>query len=706
MPRKLWEHPNPKSTAMWAFMQEANTRFGLNMSTFEGLYEWSCAKRSDFYGLLWETQNWIHEGVYTQVVDESIPVSQLPRWFAGLRANWAENFLWTRPPGGAPGERGTMHKEDHQVAVTEVREGNTEVRDVTWGELRRRVAELAGALAARGVGRGDRVVCVGGHASETLVVFLATTWLGGVFSSSSTDMGVKGLLQRTVQINPKFVFFDDGALYNGRRIDLREKIEGMVEGMKGCDAFQSVVVIQRFDTPYGTSHINRAERLESFLSSSLSSPPPIARTEFQDPMIIYYSSGTTGTPKAIVHAVGPLLISLAKEGVLHRGMAPSDVSLQYTTTGWIMYLSSVGRCMLGGRAVFYDGSPFVPDVNLLLRIVAEQRVTHLGVSPRWLGELMKRGVVPRDVADLSSLVSVGSTGMVLKEQVFEWFYDTGFPPRAQLANFSGGTDIAGCFAIENPLTPVYAGGCQGPCLGTHIAIYPSSSADNDGTNEDSSPLAAVPDGTPGDLVATLAFPNVPVFLWSDSTPAPGAKYTSSYFARFPGVWAQGDFAAVHPQTRAVYILGRSDGVLNPSGIRFGSADIYGVVERWFAGEVVESLCVGQRRRQDGDERVFLFLLMREGVRLGEKGLEGRIREKIAGDLTKRHVPMYIFEVPDIPTTVNGKKVELPVKQIISGHAVKPSGTLLNPKSLDYFYRFQQVEEVVKQQEAKGVPSRL
>ncbi|KAM5342417.1 hypothetical protein ACJ41O_013383 [Fusarium nematophilum] len=696
VPRKVWEHPDPKSTEMWAFMQEANQRYGLNLRNFQDLYKWSCTKRSDFYAQLWDSQNWIHEGTYTHVVDESIPITQLPAWFPGIRLNFAENLLWTRAPGGgATGERSTLHKEDGDVAITEVREGNSSVRDVTWGELRRRVGRTASALRERGVGKGDRVVMVGAHAAETLVVYLATSWLGGVFSSSSTDMGVGGLLQRTVQIDPKFVFFDDGALYNGKIIDLRDKIAGMVEGMEKCPSFQGMVIVQRFDAPNDTSHIPKTERLEAFLSSSASSaPPPIERVGFQDPMIIYYSSGTTGTPKAIVHGVGPLLLSLGKEAILHRDLTHEDVGLQYTTTGWIMYLASVSRLAFGGRTVFYDGSPFVPDRSVLLRVVSEQRVTSLGISPRWLGELMKAGVVPQEEADLSSLQMVGSTGMVLKEQVFEWFYDGAFPKSVKLANFSGGTDIAGCFVIENPLTPIYAGGSPGGCLGTPMAIYPSSP-------DPSKPITPVPDGEPGDLVATAAFPNVPLFLWNDTSPAPGEKYTSAYFARFPGVWAQGDFAAVHPETGHVHILGRSDGVLNPSGIRFGSADIYAVIEGGFANEVAESLCVGQRRPKDGDESVVLFLLMREGVSFDGE-LEGRIRERIARELTKRHVPRYIFQVPEIPVTVNGKKVELPVKQIISGHTVKPSGTLLNPKSLEYFYQFQKIEEVV----GKGLRAKL
>ncbi|KAF5965799.1 acetoacetate ligase [Fusarium coicis] len=700
-PRKVWEHPNPKSTAMWAFMQEANKLHGLNLKTFNDLYEWSVSKRSDFYAQLWASQNWIHEGSYSYVVDESIPITKLPTWFPGIRINYAENILWTGAVGGAPGERSTLHKEDDTIAITEVREGNSSVKSVTWGELRRRVGKLAGALKQRGVKKGDRIVMVGAHAVETLVVFLATTWLGGLFSSSSTDMGVGGLLQRTVQIDPKFVFFDDGALYNGKVIDLRDKIKGVVDGMEECPSFQGAIIVQRFDSSHDTSQIPKTQRLESFLSSAPSTPPPIERVGFQDPMVVYYSSGTTGTPKAIVHGVGPILVSVAKEAILHREITPKDVALQYTTTGWIMYLASVTRLAFGGRTVFYDGSPFVPDRSVLLRIVEEQRVTNLGISPRWLGELMKEGIVPQKEADLSSLTAVQSTGMVLKEQVFDWFYDGAFPTNIKLANFSGGTDIvslpiqplldisdiikAACFVMENPLSPIYAGGCPGRVIGTPMAIYPSS-ADLD------KPISPVPDGEPGDLVGTAAFPNVPLYLWNDTTPAPGKKYTSAYFDRFPNVWSQGDFAAVHPQTGHIHILGRSDGVLNPSGIRFGSADIYAVLEGSFAKEVAESLCVGQRRPQDHDESVVLFLLMKPGVKFNAE-LAGKIRERIAKELTKRHVPKYIFEVPDIPTTVNGKKVELPVKQIISGSNIKPSGTLLNPQSLDFFYQFQKIEEI-------------
>ncbi|KAL7791397.1 hypothetical protein V8C37DRAFT_156085 [Trichoderma ceciliae] len=688
MPRKLWEHPDRKKTFMWRFMQDANDKYDLNMQSFNELYKWSCNHRSDFYRHLWEFRPYIHQGTYTRVVDESIPITKLPRWFEGVRINWAENVLYSRGASSPNSEaRCTLHKEDGKIAFTEVREGNTQVRHVTWRQVRQEVAALAAALKERGLEKGDRVVIVAGHSLRTFVVFLATTWLGGIFSSSSTDMGVGGLLQRAVQVNPKFVFFDDGALYNGKRIDLRDKIRGMMEGMCECDQLQSFVIIQRFTNPLDTAGIPKTERFEHLVQAGANRPCPApVRVDFHDPFLIVYSSGTTGTPKALVHAVGTYYLSSSKETHLHRDIGPLDVGLQFTTTGWIMYLSSLSHTIYGARCVAYDGSPLVPDPKVLLRVAAEQKVTVLGVSPRWMGELMNRGIVPRDEFDLTSLKSVTTTGMVCPDQIFEWFYDRAFPAKVQLANITGGTDIAGCFAQENPLDAVYVGGCQNGSLGIPIATY-------DHDLPDGSPGTPLPLGTAGDLVATAAFPNMPVFLWNDGPgPAPGPKYRAAYFERFAGVWAQGDFCAIHPHTGALIMLGRSDGVLNPSGVRFGSADIYAVLERCFAEEIAESLCVGQRRPQDLDERVVLFLLMRGGRRLDSR-LVRRVKETIGRELTKRHVPKYVFEILEVPVTVNGKKVELPVKSIISGKEIKPSGTLLNPQSLDHFYRYHKIEEI-------------
>jgi acetoacetyl-CoA synthetase len=301
-----------------------------------------------------------------------------------------------------------------------------------------------------------------------------------------------------------------------------------------------------------------------------------------------------------------------------------------------MYLVSIQCILFGARSILYDGSPFTPNIPTFLSILEQQKVTHFGTSPRFLSELQKRNIIPKQHFDLSSLRSVCSTGMVLPESLFEWFYSaTGFPANVQLRNISGGTDLAGCFGIENPLEPVYVGGCQGPGLGIKLEVFDSLI--------ESGPGAAVPHGEPGELVATASFPNQPVFFWGDST---GEKYQNAYYTRFPGVWTHGDFIQIPPTTGQILFLGRADGVLNPSGVRFGSADIYSVIETHFP-QVADSICVGQRRPQDNDESVMLFLKMNDGHAFTEE-LVQQVKEAIARERSRRHVPKYVFQTWDIP----------------------------------------------------------
>lgn len=642
IPRKLWEHPAPETTLMHRFMRSLNRQHNLSLSSFSDLHQFSLSQRSLFWSAVFEASDYLYSGSYTTVVDETATIDQVPVWFEGVCLNFAENMLFSRDPRN--GQQSTRHKEDDKVAVVEIREGGSETREVTYGEVRKEAGRLAAAMLKRGVKKGDRVVIVGANSIETLLVYLATTWVGAVFSSSSTDMGVKGILQRAEQVDPVWVFMDDAALYNGRVVDLRGKMGEVVAGLGNCKNFKGVVAIRRFEEARDVRKVPRAMTLDEFVGAAGRNPTPpgFVRVGFCEPLLVCYSSGTTGTPKAIVHSVGGILINYFKEGRLHEQIGPDSVTLQYTTTGWIMYLANVGSLLFGGKAIFYDGSPFQPDAKILVELAAKHKATKLGISPRWMFELAKAGISPREMADLSSLETVSCTGMVLSDQLFEWFYDVGFPKHVQLGNISGGTDIAGCFGIMNPLTPVYVGGTQGPSLGVHVAIYDSLLPDGE-------PGVEVPHGTPGELVAVKPFPNIPCAFWGDKLPvaSPGSKYHSSYFNRFPGVWAHGDFCVIHPVTGNISFLGRADGVLNPSGVRFGSAEIYGVVERWFADKIQDSLCVGQRRKQDADESVMLFLLMKPGHKFTRE-LVNELRKKISDDLSKRHVPKYIFETPEIP----------------------------------------------------------
>jgi acetoacetyl-CoA synthetase len=425
----------------------------------------------------------------------------------------------------------------------------------------------------------------------------------------------------------------------------------------------AAIVTPRFDEPKDISSIPGAETLPDFLNSTTTAAvPSFVRIPFHDPFLICYSSGTTGNPKAIVHRVGGVLLNLLKEGRLHQSTSADSVTLQYTTTSWIMYVLQLDTLIPGGRVILYDGSPLIPDLTTLLQILAEQRVTKFGTSPRWMLEMAKNNISPRERVDLSALKVVTSTGMALTDEMFEWFYDLGFPRHTHLINMSGGTDIvssskiflnvltdcdfqAGCFGVGNPLTPVYAGGTQGPSLGVPIAVFDSQCEDTVGV--------PVPPGVAGELVVTAAFPNMPCFFWGDAPPSgaatAGSKYHSSYFNRFEHVWTHGDFCIIHPTTSNIHFLGRSDGVLNPSGIRFGSSEIYAVIEAYFSNQVADSLCVGQRRSGDDDERVLLFLLMRKGQTL-TRDLTKHIQSTIAKALSKRHTPKYIFETPEIPAS--------------------------------------------------------
>lgn len=488
---------------------------------------WSIKNRAAFWDFCWTYFPIISEGSYSTVVDESARIDSVPTWFEGARLNFAENMLFSTTPSSTGHPKiTTTDKEDTKIALTQMREGGSEPSsNVTWGQLRKMTGRMVQALKAAGVVKGDRVAAVASNSVDTLVVLLATTALGALFSSTSTDTGVKGILDRLLQLKPKFVFVDDSAIYNGKRVDLRPKIKGIVEGLREVSEFEAIIAIPRFPTqPADVSGVPKTQPVTALLEKATSDQLEFVRVGFRDPFLVVYSSGTTGKPKPIVHGVGGVILNTYKESRLHCDHGPDSTVLQYTTTGWIMYLSAISGLLFGAKAVLYDGSPFLPDVKFLIELAGEHKVTHFGTSPRYLHELRKNNVRPKDVADLSSLRVVTSTGMVLSESLFEWFYDEGFLSHTQLANISGGTDLAACFGLGNPITPLHVGGCQGPGLGIPISVF--DQADEGATGVKGT---ALPDGVPGELVATAAFPTMPVKFLGDDGPQ---KYFDSYFGRF------------------------------------------------------------------------------------------------------------------------------------------------------------------------------
>lgn len=699
-PRKIWTPQNVEGTQIYKFKTIVEQSHNVSLPNYDSFYNWSINNRSDFWIAAFKHFPIVYQGnIPNPCFDESARMDSVPKWFPGIQLNFAENILFTGSHTGKPTKKG---KEDSKIAVTEVREGCQEPStNLTWGELRARVGKLSQAMRARGVRKGDRIALVASTSIDTLTTFMATTSIGALFSSSSTDMGVKGILDRLLQIRPRFLFMDDFAVYNGKEVDLRQKMAEIVQGMSEVKEFEGVVTQTRFRDrgPADLKSVPRSETWDQYLSSARNDELVFESCAFSDPFIIVYSSGTTGTPKCIVHSIGGVVLNGIKEGRLHREIDATTTQLQYTTTGWIMYLGSVQALLMGARMVAYDGNPFLPKPEVFIKLLETERVTHLGTSPRYLQTLQQANLVPKEVADLSALQRVTCTGMVLSNALFEWFYDVGFPPEAQLDNISGGTDLAGAWGTGNPMLPVYVGGCQCISLGMPVKVFDSTIEPTDEELKSGTPMKGQEvkqEGEPGDLCGTGAFPTMPLYFFGDEG---GKKYFDSYFAKYDNVWTHGDFISIHPQTKQVVFLGRADGVLNPSGVRFGSAEIYSVIERHFAESVSDTICVGQRRPQDNDERVVLFVLMKPGHRFNPR-LVKEIRSRIAEETSKRHVPKFIFETREIPTTVNGKKVELPVKQIVSGKIVKPSGTLLNPGSLEYYYRFAQDENLVEPEQAK------
>lgn len=646
-----------------------NRKHSLDLKDYHDLHRYS-VENYEFWIDLWEFLGLIASvSPNPKQILAKGQLADVPIWFPTVRMNYAENIL---------------RRRDDAVACTVVRESSSAI-PYTFKQLRGEVEKLAAALRCNGLEAGDRVAGIVTNSVTAIVIALAATSIGAIYSGTATDMGSKGILDRYRQIKPKFVFAETEVSYSGKTVDLIPKVsEVIVELLK--QGLQRAILLPSVTTGRETTAtaIPRSVHYSQFIATGDSRPLEFAQLPFSHPLFILYSSGTTGAPKCIVHSAGGVLLQTSKDIAIGLDVTPDDTLLQYTTTGWMMWSWMLSALSIGARLVLYDGSPFYPSPEHFLKMVDQQGVSVLGTSPRFLSDVQGRRIDPLKIGSFQALRILACTGAVLTAPVFSWA-QTAFGERIHVISSSGGTDICAAFISGAACLPVHVGELQAKGLGMKVEVF-----DQDGNNIEST-------GEPGELVCSRPHPSLPLKFWGDES---GQRLREAYFGVYPGIWRQGDFMVVNPQTKGILVLGRSDGVLNPSGVRFGSGEIYAVLENHFGGIIDDSLCIGQRRAQDSNERVLLFLKMRAGQRMTPAFVED-VNEAIKKELSRRHVPAHVFEVPEIPYTVNGKKIEIAVKQIVSGSShVKPSGTVANPDSLQFYYQFRDLEGLVGNSKAR------
>ena len=642
MAKRLWQPTaeQMENANMIRFIRFVNERCGKSFSNYDDLWDWSVSAIPDFWAALWDFADVIHSRSYDRVVDDP---DKLPgaEWFSGAQLNFAENLLRYRDDRTA-----LIFKSEAKESVS-----------ISYADLHRNVARLAEAMKAAGVVKGDRVAGFMPNMIETVVAMLAATSLGAAWSSCSPDFGIKGVLDRFGQIEPKLLFTADGYFYNGKSFDSIERVSGILAALP---ATEKVIVVPYVNEKPDISGLDRSILLEDFVAGFNGGALEFVQVPFNHPLYVMYSSGTTGKPKCMVQSQGGILVNQLKEHILHCDLKRDDTIFYFTTCGWMMWNWLVCSLAVGATAVLFDGSPFSPGPEVLWKLAQDEKISVFGTSARYITALEQAGVTPGKDFDLSPLRALLSTGSPLPVEGFEYVYRE-IKEDLQLASISGGTDINGCFAGGNPIGPVYSGQLQCRQLGMKVKAY----------DEKGAPV----EGVPGELVCEAASPSMPIYFWNDES---GEKYHKAYFDKFPGVWCHGDFIEITPQN-GVIIYGRSDATLNPGGVRIGTADIYSVVET--LPEIADSLVVGQD--WENDVRVILFVKMGEGQTLTED-LQARIRKAIRENTSPRHVPAKIIEIGDIPYTLNMKKVELAVRNVIHGKPVTNKDALANPGALTLY----------------------
>ena len=642
----LWQPSEDRlaQSRLYDFMGFLKTRGLGDFDDYRSLHQFSVTQRESFWSAFWDYANIIaaHKGTVIAENPDTFPCQSVPgvRWFPEARMNFAENLL--------------RYRDDRPALISRLENGQRRV--VTFKQLYSNVAALAASLRNLGVGPGDRVAGFMPNIIETVEAMLATTSLGAIWSSCSPDFGINGVLDRFGQIQPKVLVGADGYFYNGKVCDSLERLAAISSAI---DSLVKVVVVPVIAEQPDCSGLSNAVKWQDFLDTS-ATEVQFTQLPFDHPLFIMYSSGTTGMPKCIVHGAGGTLIQHLKEHQLHVDLSRDDVLFYFTTCGWMMWNWLVSGLASGSPLVLYDGSPFAEEGLSLLKAIEAERISIFGVGAKYLAALEKAGIVPHDEVDLASLKTILSTGSPLSHESFRYVYD-GFKSDICLSSISGGTDILSCFVGGSPILPVHVGEIQAPGLGMAVEIWGDA---GEALWQEK-----------GELVCTKPFPSMPIGFWND---ADGDQYRQAYFDSWPNIWAHGDYGEL--TSAGGYIIhGRSDAVLNPGGVRIGTAEIYRQVER--LEEVQESIVVGQD--WDNDVRVVLFVVLTSGAVLSEN-LRARIAKAIRENTTPRHVPAKILEVPDIPRTLSGKIVELAVRNAIHDRPVKNTDALANPEALDAF----------------------
>ncbi len=633
---------------MYRFMGLINEKYNQNFTEYDPLYQWSIENIPDFWAAMWEFADIKASKSYDQVIDD---VTKMPgaKWFPGARLNFAENLLRYR---------------DDQVALIFKGEDHDSTT-MTYSELYDEVAAVAKALKEVGVQKGDRVAAFMPNMPETIVAMLAATSLGATWSSCSPDFGIKGVLDRFGQIKPKVLFTANGYWFKGKSLDSIERISDI---LKQLPSLEKVVVVPYTEHDPDISGVPNAIHYRDFKSPDSNLEIEFKQLPFEHPLYIMYSSGTTGLPKCMVQSAGGILIHQLKELILHTDLKREDTIFYFTTCGWMMWNWLTSSLGVGASLVLFDGNPFHPDPSALWKMAQDEKITIFGTSAGYIAALQNAGVKPGKQYDLTPLKAVLSTGSPLSVEGFEFIYEE-VKKDLQLASIAGGSDLNGCFALGNPMGPVYAGELQCRGLAMNVEAF----------DEDGKPVI----NQQGELVCTAPFPSMPIYFWDDPK---GEKYHAAYFDVYPNIWRHGDFIEINDRG-GVVIYGRSDATLNPGGVRIGTAEIYRQVEQ--LEEIADSLVVGQDWKND--IRVILFVQMAEGYDLTDD-LRNKIKKTIRANASPRHVPAKILAVPEILYTLNMKKVELAVKKAIQGQEVKNKDALKNPEILDFYANLKELQE--------------